>query len=256
MKHLENGRRAQRGFTMVELLVGTTILFVLAAALTQSVSSMKKLTVQGTVDSQLQNMAEHALAQITRDLKHSGFSTVAGTPYPYLGLVDGVPTGATAAAFTAHAHAAPAHSAQNGASDFGPNREMVFLAPQFVEMKRLSDGSNIPAADQPPGGLTVVKVYSVPAIDGSGHMAWDGVEYSYVVVQHADGVNHLERRANGANPTSVAHHLERVTFESNNEDLFDIPLNAIRVRLWFRERDENGRQHRAFAEAMVALRNG
>src|SRR5206468_847116 len=57
----------RRGFTMAELLVGTSILFVLAGALTMSVSSMKKLTVHGTVDSQLQNMGERALAQITTD---------------------------------------------------------------------------------------------------------------------------------------------------------------------------------------------
>jgi Tfp pilus assembly protein PilE len=251
-----DGGRALSGFTMVELLVGTTILFVLAAALTQSVSSMKKLTVHGTVDSELQNMAERSLAAITLDMKHSGFASVAGTPYPYLELLDGVPTGASAASFAIHAHAAPAHSAQAGDSDFGPNREIVFLAPQFSEMKRLSDGTNIPVADATPVGLTVVKIYAVPTIDGSGNMAWNGIDYSYVVVQHADGVNYLERRENGVNPVVIAHHVERVTFESNAQDLFKIPLNAVRARIWLRMRDDNGRMHRAFAEAMVALRNG
>jgi hypothetical protein len=241
---------------MTELLVGSSILFVLAGALTMSVSSMKKLTVHGTVDSQLQNMGERALAQITTDLKHSGFATSGGKPYPYVGLVDGVPTGPSSASFAIHAHAAPAHAAKVGDADYGPNREIVMVAPQFTEMQRLSNGTNIPVGTAPPGGQTVVKIYTVPTIDGSGNMAWDGVDYSYVVVTRPDGINYLERRSNAANPTIIAHHVERIAFESNAEDMFKIPLNAIRVRIWFRERDDNGRMHRAFAEAMVALRNG
>ena len=86
-------------------------------------------------------------------------------------------------------------------------------------------------------------------------MTWQGAEPSYVVVATA-GVNYLQRRTNGISPTVIAHHLERVTFETNAEDVVKIPLNAVRVRLWFRERDSNGRLHRAFAEATVALRNG
>ncbi len=247
---------AERGMTLLELTVGASVLFVLSGALTMSVASMKKLTVHGSVDTELQNMAEHALAEITRDLKHSGFAAAGGAAYPYVGLVDGAPTGPSAAHFAAEAHAPATHSAHAGDPDFGPNREIVFLAPQFAEMKQLSNGTNIPAANDPPGALTVVKIYAVPTIDGSGNMAWDGVDYGYCVVTHNDGVNYLERRANGANPSVVAHHLERVEFASNSEDLFNIPLNAIRVRLWFRQRDDNGRMHRAFAEAMVALRNG
>jgi Tfp pilus assembly protein PilW len=256
MRTVHPKRRAQsRGFTLAELALGTTILFVISAALTLSVSSMKKLTVQGTVDSELQNMAERAMAAIGRDLKHSGFATSAGVSYPYVGLLDGVPTGPSAASFAAHAHAAPAHAAHAGDSDFGPNREIVFVAPQLAEMKRLSDGSDIPVADPPPGALTVVKIYPVPALDAAGHMTWQALDQSFVVVTVA-GVNYLQRRTNAANPTVIAHHVERVTFETNAEDVVNIPLNAVRVRLWFRERDSNGRLHRAFAEATVALRNG
>jgi hypothetical protein len=248
-------RTAARGFTLLEIALGTTILFAITAALTLSVSSMKKLTVQGTVDGELQNMAERAMAAIVRDLRHSGFATATGVPHPYVGLLDGVPTGPSAASFAVHAHPAPIHTAHAGDPDFGANREIVFLSPALADKKRLSDGSEIPAADAPPLGLTVEKIYPVPVLDASGAMTWQATEPSYVVVA-ANGVNYLQHRTNGASPTVIAHHLERVTFETNAEDVVHIPLNAVRVRLWFRERDSNGRLHRAFAEATVALRNG
>jgi hypothetical protein len=35
-----------------------------------------------------------------------------------------------------------------------------------------------------------------------------------------------------------------------------VPLRAIRVRIWLRERDSRGSLHRYFTEAVVKLRNG
>jgi hypothetical protein len=244
-------RTRRAGFTLTETLVGTVVLFILAAALSGASGSMKALTVHGTVDSELTNMGERTLATIITDMKRSGFSSANGNPYPYI-FVNGAATGA----FANQAHPPAAKSARPGDSDYGPDHEIVFLAPQFAEMKRLSDGSDIPAANTPPPGVTVTKIYPVPTIDANGNAAWDGVDYSYVLITHPDGVNYLERRTNAGNPKIIAHHVERISFDGNAQDLFNVPLNAIRVRIYFRQKDDKGRLHRHFAEAMVGLRNG
>jgi hypothetical protein len=249
--HRHSARAHRAGFTLTETLVGTVVLFILAAALTGVSNSMKSLTVHGTTDSELQNMGEHALGLIVSDLKRSGFASAAGNAYPYI-FVNGNATGA----FANQAHPPAAKTARPGDSDFGPDHEIVFLAPQFAEMKRLSDGTDIPAANPTPGGLTVAKIYPVPTIDANGNAAWDGVDYSYVLITRPDGINYLERRTNAGNPKTIAHHVERISFDSNAQDLFNVPLNAIRVRIYFRQKDDKGRLHRHFAEAMVGLRNG
>ena len=89
-------RTRRAGFTLTETLVGTVVLFILAAALSGASGSMKALTVHGTVDSELTNMGERTLATIITDMKRSGFSSANGNPYPYI-FVNGAATGAFAA---------------------------------------------------------------------------------------------------------------------------------------------------------------
>jgi len=124
------------------------------------------------------------------------------------------------------------HTALPGESDFGPNHEIVFLQPLDADAS------------------------GVPDIDVDGRLVWDSIEYSYVVVTGADGVNVLQRRSNGAAPKTIAKNVERIAFDDNASSGFQIPLDAVRVRIWFRERDSERTLHRYFSEAVVKLRNG
>jgi hypothetical protein len=153
--------------------------------------------------------------------------SVDGNSYPYL-FQDGNATGA----YAASAHAPASHTAASGDADFGPNQEIVFVQPADA------DGDNR------------------PDLDGSGQMVWSEDQYSYVVVTRADGTNVLQRRTNGGANRTIAHHVERIVFDDNASSGFVVPLRAIRVRIWFRDRDGRGSLHRYFTEAVVKLRNG
>jgi hypothetical protein len=212
---------------VLELTIGVTILLVLIGSLMQSLSSLSRGTVTADINSDLQVQGEQAMGAIIEDLKRSGFASVGANAFPYL-FLDGNATGA----YAASAHPAAVHTAKVGEADFGPNREMVFLQPADAN------------AD------------NRPDISAAGQMIWNATQFSFVVVTRADGVNVLERRTDGVSPRKIAHHIERVAFDDNTTSGFQVPMRAIRVRIWFRRRDERGAIHRFFTEAVIKLRNG
>jgi type II secretory pathway pseudopilin PulG len=218
---------ARAGFALLELMIGALILLLLVGTLTQSLRSISQGSKSVDLDSQLQWEAERALRSIIASLKPSGFVTVDGNSFPYL-FEDGNATGA----YAASAHAPALHTAEAGDADFGPNREIVFVQPADL------DDDNR------------------PDLDAGGDMIWSEEQYSYVVVPRADGTNVLQRRLNGGSTRVIASHVERITFDDNTSSGFVVPLRAIRVRIWFRERDARGTLHRYFTEAVVKLRNG
>jgi hypothetical protein len=219
--------RSARGFTVLELVIGATILLVLVGTLAEALGVLRRGTAYEGVDSDLQTQAERALHTIIANLKPSGLANVAGNPFPYL-FDDGNATGA----YAASAHAPATHAAKAGDSDFGPTREIVFVQPADAD----GDGR--------------------PDLDVGGNLVWGASQLSFVLVTRADGVNVLQRRVDGGSPRDIANHLERVTFDDNASSGFVVPLRAIRVRLWFRKKDERGTLHKYFAEAEVKLRNG
>jgi len=220
---MATARRARAGFTLLEVVISAAILFLLAGTLVGALESMRGLTAASEVRSGLQDAGERALARIVADMRRSGF-----TPnYPYL-FDDGNAVGA----FAAHAHAPAAKHAKPGQPDFGPSREIVFLQPAD------GDGDGI------------------PDIDPTGNLVWDAQEFSYVLTTGADGINRLERRIDAANPRNVASHVERILFEDSASTGFAIPLEALRVTIFLRQRDEKGTVQRHQAEAVVRLRNG
>ncbi len=219
---------ARAGFTVLELAIGATILLLLVGSLMQSVSSMSRGATYASIDSELQAMSERAIRSILHTMKPSGFAVVAGNRYPNI-FIDGNAQGA----FAASAHAPAVHQAVAGDVDFGPTQEIVFVQPADAN------------AD------------NRPDIDGLGHMVWSGNQFAYVLVTRADGVNSLQRRIDGAAPREIANHVERLTFDDNTTSGgIQVPLRALRVRIWFRRTDEKGAVHRLFTEAMVKLRNG
>jgi len=220
-------RGARAGFTVLELAIGATILLLLVGSLMQSVSSMSRGATYASIDSELQAMSERAIRSILRTMKPSGFAIVGPNRYPYL-FDDGNAIGN----FAGSAHAPAVKHGVAGDADFGPNREIVFVQPLDAD------------AD------------NRPDIDGAGHMVWAGNQFAYVLVTRADGVNVLQRRIDGGTPKDIANHVERVTFDDNASSGNQVPLRALRVRIWFRRTDEKGAVHRLFTEAMVKLRNG
>lgn len=240
MKTLRTSRACcldRAGFSVVELSIGMAVLLVLAVGLSQSMNSLRSSTITGSADSQLQTMGEKAMNSIVTDLKRSGFATPGPAAYPYL-----FDDGDALAPFALHAHPAATHIALAGDADFGVNREIVFVQPLDAD-----DRDPLTVAPTPDG---------IPDVDGNGDLMWNPVEFSYVVVTGADGINVLERRVNAAVPKIIARNVERVAFDNNATSGFQVPMDAIRVRIWFRKRDGEGALHRYFSEAVVKLRNG
>ncbi len=245
---MTRGERA--GFTLLELTISATILFLLAAMMVEAVDQIGALGRSGGTAGRLQMGAAEALTRITGDLRCSGFVTANGKDYPYL-----FEDGAADPAFANHAHAPAAEHAAAGEPDEGVNREMVCAIPAFVTVAQGDDGANY-APGAVPGGVTVVKVYDVPDIDANGSAIWSVDEVSFVLVNGTGGVNELQRRVNGASPTVLVRGVERILFDTSTTDPVGVPLRAVRVRLWLRLPDEKGTVHRHFAEAVVRLQNG
>ena len=213
-------------FTLLELLIGVSLLLLLVGSLTHSLRSLRRSATYADMDGELRGQGQRAMRAILKSLKPSGFATVGGVAYPHL-FLDGDAGGA----YAPSAHPVPVHAALAGDPDFGPNREMVFVQPADAD----GDGR--------------------PDIDAAGRLVWSGDQFSYVVVTRPDGVNVLQVRTNGGTPRAVASHVERITFDDNASSGFQVPLRSIRVRIWFRKTDETGAVHRSFTESVVKLRN-
>lgn len=227
--HRTHGRA---GFSALELLIAVTILSLLAGSLTLAIKNMRGFASTSVSQATLQDSAERALKRISADLSRSGALMIAGNAYPFL-FQDGAASGP----FAAHAHAAAVHHAVAGEPDFGPNQEIVFGLPQE------SDGVGTYGND-------------VPDIDANANLIWDGNEFSYVLITGADGINYLQRRVNGANPITIASHVERLVFDDNPSSGFVLPVDTVRVRLFFRKTDAQGVLRRYSAEQIIKLRNG
>ena len=215
------------GFSTLEMLVSVSVLVILTGALVQAVGGLRRLTVGGTERALLQADGTKALTAILEDLRCSGFASVDGKDFPY--LFDG---GEPDDDFDDHAHAAAAENAEAGDDDFGPDREIVFV---------------LPADDDEDG---------VPDVDADGELVWDDEEISYVLVTGADGTNRLERRVDGANGALVARNVERIVFDDAESSGFEVPLDAVRVRIFMRRVNALGDVERYTAEAVVGLCNG
>jgi type II secretory pathway pseudopilin PulG len=239
-------RSARAGFTLLEVVISATLLFLLAGSLVTALDSLKGVTTAGSIESKLQQAGERALLQVVDDMKRSGFVTLdlgAGVDQPFPYLFDGADATfdwqgiAPPTPMLLHSHVPPTKQAQAGDPDFGLDREIVFLLP--------ADDLPLPAGD------------GVPDVDGAGNLVWDLQQVTYTVSTRAGGINHLERSVNGANPTKTAMHVERVTFDDNaSSGGVAVPLGAIRVQIFLRQVDDKGQVHRFTAQATVRMRNG
>ncbi|MEW6073177.1 MAG: hypothetical protein AB1726_11385 [Planctomycetota bacterium] len=216
----------RRGLTLVDVLIASLLFCLLVGALARSLAALTAERTAVETTATLQDMGTRAMEEIYGALRVSGFAAANGVDYPYL-FEDGDAQGA----FAAHAHPPADKAAQPGDPDFGPNREIVFCFPADA------DGND------------------VPDIDAGGALVWDADESSFVVVTE-HGINFLERRVNGGDARPVASHVERVAFDDATTSGFAVPLDAIRVRIWFRRDDGTGLLHTYFVESTIKLRNG
>lgn len=257
---------ARHGFTLIELVIVVTVLAVLAKMLVTTSESMSRMTATGTIEGVLQGEGEEALRNIVDDLRRSGFVTADAKVYPHV-FDDGAPTDPD---FLGHAHQAAPLTARANDADFGPRRSIVFVLPSDL------DGNDRPELDADLDGWPELDgdgdgvVTDEPAdvqgiwdenentISETGGLVWSHAEISYVVVVLADGSRVLQRRVGNDPATArvVARHVERVQFDTPESAAWQIPLGSVRVRLFFRATDSDGRIYRSRHEVTVRLRNG
>ncbi len=249
---------------MIEIVLVTSILGLLARALVEATQSMSRITSTGNAESLQEERGERALRSIVNDLRRSGYLTgLNGRNYPYAIEGGNVEAGGN----EVHNHAEANKSADPDDPDFGPDRELVFLMPSDVDRDRRPDldidGDGIPELDGNGDGARSEDDEDTGDFDpfgatilGSG-LVWDHDELSYVLVTRPDGQNYLERRVNGggAGARRICRGVERVVFDTNSSDL-TLPLGAVRVRLFLRTTDSTGTLHKRSVEATVRLRNG
>jgi prepilin-type N-terminal cleavage/methylation domain-containing protein len=215
------------GFSLIETIISTMILSLLFGALSQSVANLRQVTMFSSERASLQTMGDEALMEMVDELRNSGEQEMGGLDYPYV-FDGGVPD----PAYFAHEHEPADGLAVDGDTDFGVDREIVFLLPADAD----NDGR--------------------PDVDAAGELSWGAEEVSYTVTTRADGINYLERRDDGAAPSIVGHHVERMVIDTSTSSGFEIPLETVRIRLFFRMIGSNGDLIRYSNEAVVALRNG
>lgn len=227
MKFRRPKTSGQAGFSLIEFMIAMSILLVLSGALVETTGSLRNLAVSGGDRANLQSLGDKALLRVVEELRSSGTVISGARTYPYV-----FDAGAPNAAFLAHTHPPAAGVAVAGDVDFGVDREVVFLLPRDLD------------DDQRPD------------IDAAGALIWDVREMSYIVTTRADGVNYLERRTDAADPRAVGKFVERMVIDNAESSGFQIPLNSVRIRLFFRRVDGQGNIIRYSNEAVVALRNG
>jgi hypothetical protein len=223
MKIANKGRA---GYSLVEVILAAAILTMLARCLVEAATMMGRLTTTGNVETMLQLESERALDSIVADLRRSGFVTVNGKTFPYV-FDDGEARGD----FAAHSHERAISEAEEGDSDFGPTREIVFALPADA------DGDER------------------PDLDGTGELVWSPQEISYTRVTYPDG-NFLERMVDIQNPRRIARYVERIVFDTPASSGWAIPLGSVRVQVFLRMRDPAGALYRHSSSVVLSMRNG
>ncbi len=228
---MKSTSKRRGGFSLLEMTMVIVLLSLVTGSIVSVMGGMRRVNISGNAQVDLQREGERALARIVTDLRRSGDLTIAGKGYPYL-----FEDGALDVDFEVHDHPLALKTAQPNEYDFGPNREIVFLLPEDVTgPEGVADG--------------------VPDVDANGALLWSANEVSFVVTTRADELNYLERRTNGGAPERVCRFVERVVFDDTISSGFQVPLGAIRVRIFLRKTDASGVVHRYSGEVTVRLRN-
>ncbi|MEZ6013961.1 MAG: prepilin-type N-terminal cleavage/methylation domain-containing protein [Planctomycetota bacterium] len=254
------------GFSLVEIVVVVTVLAMLARMLITTTESMSRVTSTGTIEGVLQGEGEDALRSLVKDLRQSGFQTVGGKEFPYV-FDGGAPTNLD---FALHAYPAAPPTAQPNDPDFGVQRSLVLVLPSDLDRDGRPeldadldgwpelDGNGDGVYTDDPADVDHLWDENLNTIHPATGLVWSNAEVSYVVVVLADGSRVLQRRVNNDVATArvVARHVERIQCDTPESSGWTIPLGAVRVRIYFRATDDDGRIYRSRNEVTVRLRNG
>ncbi|MFN9787710.1 MAG: PilW family protein [Planctomycetia bacterium] len=270
-------RRTRSGFTLLEVAITSSVLFLVTAALVQQLEATRRLAMTARTGERLHASGTAALKSVGEELRRSARTWVGGVEYPLL-CVDGDP--GAGPAYLAHEGAI--ENAAPDEVDHGPNVAVAFAVPTMRRLAEGLDGLNYcldcseEEFDDGSGGATqgdgdeplgmyhdpegsdgeYRRVYHAPYIDpGTGLVRWSDEVASLAVVADARGRNTLELRVGGARTKTLARDVERIVCDTSATDPVGVPVGAVRVRLWLRARDETGALQRWSGESIVHLRN-
>jgi hypothetical protein len=264
---LLNARTSTRrsGTSLIEMMIVITILVILTRSLLESSKSMSQMTESTNTRALLAEQAQEAISAIVDDFHATGIRTVNGVKYPYVYENGDAADGS----YPGHDHLPALQAAVAGDTDFGVPHSMIFVLPSDLDSNQRpdldGDLNGTPELDGDGDGTlsesaadTVGWVDTSNMIDAENGLVWSHDEFSYVTVPGADGINWLERRFNGkaVGAERIARDIELMTIETSADTGFQIPTNALRVRMFFRRFDPSGVLYRHRAEIVVTLRNG
>jgi len=264
MKTLRSTYSSRAGVSLIEVVLATSLLALLAKTLVESANSMSLLTSRGSIRALLQVEGQNAVKAVISDLGSSAIRIVNGKSYPYT-----FDDAEAAFPYAAHTHTLPTMESVIGDADFGTLREIVFVSTADLDNDGRpdmdTDLNGVPELDGDGDGtrsenfadLEGIWVSADNTVDSVSGVVWPHTEWSYVLTTRADGVNCLQRRMN-ADPSTdetIATHVERIQVDTADTCQWTIPLNSVRLQIFFRRLDERGVLFRYTTQVVVALKN-
>ncbi|HIF41050.1 MAG TPA: hypothetical protein EYQ74_08125 [Planctomycetes bacterium] len=264
MKTSRSIHSSRAGVSLIEVVLAASLMSLLARALVESANSMSLVTSRGSIRALLQIEGQKAVKTMISELGSSAIRTVNGKSYPYT-----FDDAEAAFQYAAHTHNPPTMGAVTGDSDFGTLREIVFVRTADLDTDGRpdmdTDLNGVPELDGDGDGmrsesfadLDGIWVAGENTVDSVSGVIWPHTEWSYVLTTRADGINCLQRRMD-ADPTTdqtIATHVERIQVDTAATCQWTIPLNSVRVQIFFRRHDERGVLFRYTTQVVVALKN-
>lgn len=264
MKTLRALHPSRAGVSLIEVVLAASLLTLLARALVESANSMSLVTSRGSIRALLQVEGQKAVRALIDDLGSSSIRVVNGKSFPYT-----FDDAEAAFPFAAHTHSPPSMEAVTGDADFGILREIVFVRPADLDADGRpdmdTDLNGVPELDGDGDGarsesfddLNGIWIPADNTVDSESGVVWPHTEWSYVLTTRADGINCLQRRMDGdpASAKTIATHVERIQVDTAATCQWTIPLDSVRVQIFFRRRDERGVLFRYTAQVVVAIKN-
>ncbi len=225
---------------------------------------MGRMTDRGNTRALLQHEGKRAARAIVTEISHSAARTLNGKTYPY------VFQDATAVyPFESHSHTLPTMAAMSGDPDFGTLQELVFVLPadhdgdgrpdMDLDMNGTPelDGNGDGVRSESWDDLDGIWFPSQNTVDSTNGVVWDHDEISFVLTTGPDGINRLERRVNGDADSAkvLARDVERVEIDTDATSQWSIPVDSVRLRIFFRRMDKRGSLYRHEIELVVAFKN-